>query len=49
MEANTDRRKTIKIDGKPAMANFFVHYGIDGNTSKHVLELEQYGSEDVGF
>ena len=47
-QANTDKRKTIKIDGKPAMANFFVHYGIDGNTSKHVLELEQYGGEDLG-
>ena len=37
--ANGDRRKTM--DGE--VVNFFVHYEIDGDTSRHVLKLEDYG------
>ena len=40
--ANGDRRKTM--DGE--VVNFFVHYEIDGDTSQHVLKLEDYGGDD---
>ena len=43
-EANGDRR--YKLDGE--VVNFKVHYEIDDDTSKHVLALDTYGSEDVG-
>ena len=46
-EANRDRRRTIMIDGAALVANFFVHYEIDGETPKHRLMLEQYGGEDT--
>ena len=35
------------IDGDRVVANFFVHYEIDGETPKHRLMLEQYGGDDV--
>jgi hypothetical protein len=28
------------------VVNFFVHYEIDDNTSKHVLSLGEYGGEN---
>ena len=40
--ANGDRRKTM--DGE--VVNFYVHYEIDGDTSKHVLKLDDYGGND---
>ena len=40
--ANGDRRK--KMDGE--VVNFYVHYEIDGDTSAHVLKLEDYGGND---
>ena len=46
-EANRDGRRTIMIDGTAMVANFFVHYEIDGETPKHCLMLEQYGGEDT--
>ena len=42
--ANGDRRKTM--DGE--VVNFYVHYEIDDDTSKHVLTLEAYNGEGVG-
>ena len=42
MGANGDRRKTM--DGE--VVNFYVHYEIDGDTSKHVLKLDDYGGND---
>ena len=33
------------MDGK--VINFFVHYEIDDNTSKHALSLETYGGNAV--
>ena len=30
------------------VANFFVHYEIDGETAKHHLLLEQYGGQENG-
>ena len=48
-EANGDRRRTLDGD----VVNFFVHYEIDDDTSKHVLTLADYGGERgrgvVGF
>ena len=44
MEANGDRR--IKLDGE--VVNFYVHYEIDDDTSKHILMLEAYGGNDSG-
>jgi hypothetical protein len=41
MEANLDKRR--KVDGE--VVNFFVHYEIDDNTSRHVLSLDTYGGE----
>ena len=41
-EANTDRR--FRMDGE--VVNFYVHYEIDGDTSAHVLKLEDYGGND---
>ena len=32
------------MDGE--VVNFFVHYEIDGDTSRHVLKLEDYGGDD---
>ena len=46
-EANNDKR--FKIDGRRGeVVNFFVHYEIDDNTSKHVLTLNAYGGTGVG-
>ena len=42
-EANTDRR--FKMEGE--VVNFFVHYEIDDNKSRHVLKLDAYGGEVV--
>ena len=42
-EANGDRR--FKMEGE--VVNFFVHYEIDDNTSRHVLKLDGYGGDDV--
>ena len=42
-EANGDRR--FKMESQ--VVNFFVHYEIDDNTSRHVLKLEAYGGDDV--
>ena len=42
-EANGDRR--FKMEGE--VINFFVHYEIDDNTSRHVLKLDKYGCDDV--
>ena len=42
-EAGTDRR--FKIDGE--VVNFYVHYEIDDDTSRHVLKLEAYGGEST--
>ena len=33
------------MDGK--VVNFFVHYEIDDNTSRHVLKLATYGGDEV--
>ena len=41
-EANGDRR--VKIDGE--VVNFYVHYEIDDNTSRHVLALDSYGDTE---
>ena len=38
-----DRR--FKMEGE--VVNFFVHYEIDDNTSRHVLKLDGYGGDDV--
>ena len=35
-----------KLDGE--VVNFYAHYEIDGDTSKHVLTLADYGGEGVG-
>ena len=43
-EANGDKR--FKMDGE--VVNFFVHYEIDDDTSKHVLTLDTYGGSGVG-
>ena len=43
-EANGDRR--FKIKGE--VVNFFIHYEIDDNTSRHVLKLEKCGGGDEG-
>ena len=43
-EANKDKR--FKMNGK--VINFDVYYEIDDDTSKHVLELETYGGDNVG-
>ena len=37
-EANKDKR--FKMDGE--VVNFWVHYEIDGDTSRHVLSLDTY-------
>ena len=29
------------------VVNFLVHYEIDDNTAKHVLELNKYGGDEV--
>ena len=42
-EANGDRR--FKMEGE--VINFFVHYEIDDNTSRHVLKLDNYGGDGV--
>ena len=42
-EANGDRR--FKMDGE--VVNFYVHYEIDDDTSRHVLKLAAYGGEGV--
>ena len=42
-EANGDRR--FKMEGE--VVNFFVHYEIDDNTSRHVLKLDTYGGNSV--
>ena len=42
-EANVDRR--FKMEGE--VVNFFVHYEIDDNTSRHVLKLATYGGDEV--
>ena len=41
-EASLDKRR--KVEGE--VVNFFVHYEIDDNTSKHVLSLDEYGGEN---
>ena len=41
-EANKDGR--FKMNGQ--VVNFYVHYEIDDDTSRHVLALETYGGED---
>ena len=41
--ANGDKR--FKMDGE--VVNFWVHYEIDDDLSRHVLTLETYGGEDV--
>ena len=41
-EANTDRR--FRMDGE--VVNFYVHYEIDDDTSRHVLALESYGGTE---
>ena len=41
-KANLDKRH--KVDSE--VVNFFVHYEIDDNTSKHALSLDEYGGED---
>ena len=38
-EANLDKRR--KVEGE--VVNFFVHYEIDDNKSRHVLSLDVYG------
>ena len=43
-EANTDKR--YKVDGK--VVNFYIHYEIDDNKSKHVLTVATYGGDDAG-
>ena len=43
-EANGDKR--FKMDGE--VVNFFVHYEIDDDTSRHVLTLDAYGGDEVG-
>ena len=43
-EANSDRRRTLDGD----VVNFFVHYEIDDDTSKHVLTLTDHGGEGEG-
>ena len=43
-EAGTDRR--FKIDGE--VVNFYVHYEIDDDTSRHVLTCEAYGGDGDG-
>ena len=42
-EANGDRR--FKMEGE--VVNFFVHYELDDNTSRHVLKLDKYGGDEV--
>ena len=42
-EANGDRR--FKMDGEAV--NFYVHYEMDDDTSRHVLQLATYGGEGV--
>ena len=42
-EANKDKR--YKVDGE--VVNFWVHYEIDDNTSRHVLTLDAYGGDAV--
>ena len=42
-EANGDRR--FKMDGE--VVNFYVHYEIDDDTSRHVLKLDKYGDDEV--
>ena len=42
-EVNGDRR--FKMDGE--VVNFYVHYEIDDDTSRHVLKLATYGGEGV--
>jgi hypothetical protein len=37
---NTDGRRTV---AKGRVANFFVHYAIDDDESKHALALDEYG------
>ena len=43
-EANGDKR--VKVDGE--VVNFYIHYEIDDNKSKHVLTLATYGGDDAG-
>ena len=43
-EAGTDRR--FKLDGE--VVNFYVHYEIDDDRSRHVLTLDTYGGDEVG-
>ena len=43
-EANGDRR--FKIEGE--VVNFFIHYEVDDNTSRHVLKFQKYGGGDEG-
>ena len=40
-KANMDKRKTVDGD----MVNFFVYYEADGDTSRHVLELDNYAPD----
>ena len=40
-EANGDKR--FKVDGE--VVNFYIHYEIDDNKSKHVLTLAKYGGD----
>ena len=42
--ANHDGRRTIE-KGEPA--NFFVHYEIDDDESKHNLQLAEHGHQEV--
>ena len=43
-EANGDRR-FFKMEGE--VVNFFVHYEIDDNTSRHGLKLDKYSGDNV--
>ena len=40
------RKDHVKVDGE--VVNFYIHYEIDDNKSKHVLTLATYRGDDIG-
>ena len=43
-----DGRFFKKIDGDNAKVNFFIFYDIDGEESKTILRLSEYGGDEAG-
>ena len=48
LQRNKDARYYKMMDGKREKVNFIIFYDIDGEETKTVLRLDEYGGEDEG-